>query len=428
MKNSTIYIIVSLGILVIAVTFYILYAWMSKAFDQQEKRFSQTVQVALIEVAKKSSGNENYELPQINPVKKLAPDYYLVNIGDKIDAGILEFYLVNEFEKMGIKTDFEYAVYDCNTDKMIYGNYVSSDKTAAKKKSLTVFPKHEGLVYYFVVRFPEYTRYTLSSVRFLTGVSILSILFLIFMAYAIFIILYQMRFSQLQKDFINNMTHEFKTPISSVSLAADSIQLDEKIRGDAKLSRYVAMIKNQNQKLNILVEKVLHLAMAEKRSFKLQKKEILLDEFLSSVVSDIQLKLQSGGNISYSANNQNIKIWADEIHFFNIVHTLIDNAIKYSTDNPEISVGSEQSGNCVIISVSDNGIGIDKKFYRKVFQKFFRIPTGNVHNVKGYGIGLYYVKKISRKHGWDTILESESGKGTTIKLIIKNFCSNDKNK
>lgn len=417
MKRRTIYIIICLGIFVIGLTFYLFYVWMTKAYDQQEKKFSQSVQVALIEVVKKISDKNDNELPQVNPVKKISPDYYVVDIEKDIDCCVLEFYLTNEFEKMGIQTDFEYAIYDCSSDIMVYGNYISFKSNYKHVKSTEVFNKHEGLVYYFVVRFPEYTSYTMSSIKFLSGFSILSILFLVFMAYTIFIILYQIRFSELQKDFINNMTHEFKTPISSISLATDRIiAFADK---SESILKYSDIIRDQNKKLNTIVERVLQIAVTEKKSFKLFKKTIEPDGFIKQIVLDTREKL-NGGNVSFDSGLNGTKIEADEIHFLNLFYTLIDNSIKYSGKSPDISIKTENfSNSSVLISISDKGTGIEKKYHKKIFQKFFRVPTGDVHNIKGYGLGLYYVKKICKEHRWKLLFESEKGAGTTIKLLIK---------
>lgn len=419
MKTRTVYIIVSLGIVVIALTFYLFYAWMTKAYNQQEKKFGQSVQIALIEVVKKLSVNRSNELPQFNPVKKIAPDYYVVDIENKIECDILEFYLKNEFEKMAILTDFEYGIYDCFSERMIYGNYVSYKNNHTNYKTSFDFPKQNGLVYYFVIRFPRYTHYTISSIKFLTGFSILSLLFLIFIAYTIAVILYQMRFSQQQKDFINNMTHEFKTPISSVLLAAERISCEAVIKENDILIKYVDIIRDQNRRLNTLVERVLQIANAERRTYKLTLNKIQLNEILSSIIDTIRKEHPKGIFKIESANND-VEVFADEIHFINVIHTILDNSIKYSNQNPEIVIHTrEVSNQFVLLSISDKGIGLEKKYHKKVFQKFFRVPTGDVHDVKGYGLGLYYVKKISKKHGWKIGLESEKGKGTKINLLLR---------
>jgi two-component system, OmpR family, phosphate regulon sensor histidine kinase PhoR len=417
MKNRAIYTIVFLGISVIILTFYLFYAWMIKAFDLQEKKFSQSVQVSLIEVVKKLSGKKGSGLPQYNPVKKISPDYYVVDIENYIECDILEFYLTNEFEKMAILTDFEYGIYDCSSDKMIYGNYISLRNKKSVDKPLTEFHKQDGLVYYFVLRFPQYTRYTISSIKFLTGFSLLSVLFLAFIAYTILVVLYQMRFSQMQKDFINNMAHEFKTPISSIALATERIYEDEMISKKPNLLKYIAIIREQNLRLNNLVGKVLQIAVAEKKMFELSKKRVELNNFIKSAINGSMPKMPQGAEIEFEQKNE-IEIEADEVHLMNIIQTLIDNSLKYSTQNPKIKIITEIQNGKVLISVLDKGIGMEKKYHKKIFRKFFRIPTGDIHNVKGYGLGLYYAKKVCKKHGWKIKVESTPGEGTTVKIII----------
>jgi len=232
-----------------------------------------------------------------------------------------------------------------------------------------------------------------------------------------FIIMRQKRLSEMQKDFINNMTHEFKTPISTIKISADVFLKNDLIQNDQRLSRYAQIIKDQNQRLNMQVEKVLQLAKIERDGFSLKKEPVNLHELLTEITASAQVRLgEVKGKLitSFMATEPNIK--ADRLHLNNILYNLIDNAIKYSYENPEVKLNTRNEGNKLIISIQDNGIGISKENEQRVFDKFYRVPTGDVHNVKGFGLGLFYVKNICDAHDWDLQLNSQIGKGTKIEV------------
>jgi len=223
----------------------------------------------------------------------------------------------------------------------------------------------------------------------------------------------------LQKDFINNMTHEFKTPISSIKIAADVLSSNPSVREDSRLKRYAAIITEQNQRLNNQVEKVLNIARLEKDNFKLNKETIDLNVTLSNIVENESLRL-TDGNIKLNFGDDKMEIFADPLHFTNVITTVLDNAIKYSPENPEIIISAELRNNLTIIKIKDNGIGIEKEKLKHIFDKFYRVSTGDVHNVKGFGLGLFYVKNICNSHGWIIDAQSEIGKGTTFIIKIPN--------
>jgi two-component system phosphate regulon sensor histidine kinase PhoR len=214
------------------------------------------------------------------------------------------------------------------------------------------------------------------------------------------------------------MTHEFKTPISSINISADVISNPDIIKTPERLKSYGAIIKQENNRLNKQVEKVLQIAGIEKSGFELKMEEVDLREIIDNVVSNCTSnnKLREA-RIVAKIESEDLIIQADRLHITNILHNLLDNAIKYADKQPEIKVSAIKSNKKIIIGVEDNGPGISREFQKRVFQKFFRIPTGNVHNVKGFGLGLYYVRNICRAHHWEISLESEAGNGS--KFIIE---------
>ena len=227
----------------------------------------------------------------------------------------------------------------------------------------------------------------------------------------------QKRLSELQKDFINNMTHEFKTPISSIKIASDFLANNDNVKEDSRLNRYIQIIREQNQRLNEQVEKVLNVARLEKDSIELKKEIFELNKTLEDIIKNESLKLKQG-NISFKNSKEKININADKLHFVNVVANMIDNAIKYSNEKPIVELSVVDAGKDVLLGIKDHGIGIDKESQKKLFDKFYRVSTGNVHNVKGFGLGLFYVKNICKAHGWTLQLESEPGVGTEFIITI----------
>jgi two-component system phosphate regulon sensor histidine kinase PhoR len=392
--------------------------WLLKTWDIKDKEFDQTVNIVLRNVASRMAKYNKTLLPKSNLVVRRSSNYYAVNINSAIDAGLLEQYLLQEMSKQSLNIDFEYAVYDCSSEELVYGNYCSFDRITEKEmKRNKRLPKFNDLIYYFVVRFPKRESFLLANRTMAITVSSLSILAIGFFLYSIWVIMEQKRLSELQKDFINNMTHEFKTPISSIKIAADFLANDQYLRNDPRLGRYIQIIKDQNVRLNDQVEKVLNVARFEKESIELKREIIELNKVLEDTISNESLKLKMG-SISYVASGKQVYVSADKLHFVNVVANMIDNAIKYSGENPEVHISLNDVGNNVLLKIKDNGIGIDKESQKKLFNKFYRVSTGNVHDVKGFGLGLYYVKNICVAHNWQIQVYSEPGKGTEFTITI----------
>ncbi len=393
---------------------------LASAYDIKDNEFDQTVRVALYQVAEKLSIVNKSKLPKKDLVQRKSANYYAVNINDVIDANILEDFLIREFEARGVNTDFEYAVYDCQSQDMVYGNYCKLSDLEETKQTQDVLPKFDHLIYYFVVGFPSRESYLLSSLWQHILYGLITILALIFFIYSMWVILQQKKLSELQKDFINNMTHEFKTPISSIKIAANVLKNDAAILNNERLQKYGQIIIDQNDRLNEQVEKVLNLARLEQDSLKLNIQSFNVLEVLQTIVNSENLKVkeQGKGAIALSGLQDTWMIKADKLHFSNVVHNMLDNAIKYCADVPRVMVFTYKKGNDLAIDIKDNGIGIKKEHFENLFKKFYRVPTGNVHDVKGFGLGLYYVLNICKAHGWDIRVDSELDAGSTFTITI----------
>lgn len=390
--------------------------WTKEAFSVEEKKFSQRAHVALLEVAKKLYQGTNQELPGKNPVQKISNDYYIVNIDNDFEPEILEFYLISEFKKMNITTDFEYAMYNCQSDEMVYGNYISLSEKKRTKHSVD-FPKHKNLVYYFAIRFPNETSYLFSSLRFWFVLSIALIVILLVYVYSIFTLLQQKKYSDLQRDFINNMTHEFKTPLSSILIASNYLIKQNPILQDEKLEKYTHIIIDQSNKLNQHIEKILSVAKSDNAPLVLDKKMLNVLPILKAVIENSTLK-HPETQIEIKTDLATVTIEADEFHFTNLVYNLLDNAIKYSENKPEIYITIAKVGKYLQFDFTDNGIGIDSKNIPFVFDKFYRIPSQKSNEVTGFGLGLYYAKKVCDLHHWKITVKCNPKKGCTFSLLI----------
>ncbi|MBK6901658.1 MAG: HAMP domain-containing histidine kinase [Saprospirales bacterium] len=418
MKNSTIIRVVLVGALAIISIIGVQTYWVLNTWSVKEKEFRERVVVALLNVAKEFEKLGN-QIPAYDLVTQVTTNYYVVNINDVINANNLQFFLRRELEAVGLTEGFEYGIYDCATNKMVYGEYITNSVTDTALVRNTDLPIYDKFTYYFGVRFPNRTNQILSSMGLTVTFSALLLLTILFFLYSIFVILRQKQLSEMQKDFINNMTHEFKTPISTIKISADVFLNNPIVQSDKRLLQYAAIIQDQNQRLNNQVEKVLQLARIEGDNFRLAPEDLNLHELLEDILPSLRMKIEElGGTLNAQLLALNPEITADRLHLSNIIHNLLDNAIKYCNGAPQVEVKTESKGKNLSLVVSDKGIGIPQEFQHKVFEKFYRVPTGNVHNVKGFGLGLFYIKSICQAHGWKVELESEAGSGTTICILI----------
>lgn len=233
-------------------------------------------------------------------------------------------------------------------------------------------------------------------------------------------ILTQKKLSELRSDFISNMTHEFKTPIATISLACQAMNDPDMMGGDTTQSApFIKMISDENQRLSLLVERILQSAVMDRGELKLKKEALNLNEIIHEVVHNAKFRVKSlGGTIDLIIPTELMEIHADRMHFANVISNLVDNGIKYSEDVPFVTVEVKKEGNTIWISVKDKGIGISKEHISKIFDKLYRIPTGNLHNVKGFGLGLSYVKAIAELHGWNVTVKSTIGEGSVFTIKI----------
>ena len=271
------------------------------------------------------------------------------------------------------------------------------------------------------IHFPDMNSYIMSSIRFMIPAIVFTVVLLITFIFTIVVIFRQKRYTEIKNDFINNMTHELKTPISSISLAAQMLNDDSVSKSQQMQKHLGGIINDESKRLRFLVEKVLQMSMFDRKSVSFKKKELDLNELLEQIASTFSLRVEhTGGKIYTEIEAVDSAIYVDEVHFQNAITNLMDNAVKYrKPDEPlDLYLRTWNEKGRLCFSIRDTGLGIKKENVRKIFDKFYRVHTGNVHDVKGFGLGLAYVKRIIDLHEGEIKCESELGKGTTFTISL----------
>ncbi|MFC5191503.1 sensor histidine kinase [Algoriphagus aquatilis] len=340
---------------------------------------------------------------------------------NRLDTAEVRRMLKNQLKEKGIIEAFELAIQ--NDEGQLVGVGTITDPLLIKNQGVQskLFPNDIlGKENFLYVYFPEKGSHVFRQVWLPISSSIVFILVIIFcFVYAIKVIIRQKALSDIKNDFINNMTHEFKTPLATVSLAVEALQDPELSNQDKFRARYLGIIKDENKRLVSQVEKVLQAAALDKNDFKLKLETIHLAELLESTVEHISLQVESkGGKIEFQNLLKNPEIEGDAFHLTHIFNNLLDNANKYSKESPKIKVVAKDDQDQVIVTIQDQGIGMSKEAVKKIFDKFYRVPTGNVHDVKGFGLGLSYVKTMLEAHKGGIYVQSEPGKGSTFTINL----------
>ncbi|WP_332453596.1 HAMP domain-containing sensor histidine kinase [Chryseobacterium aquaticum] len=413
MEIKKLNIIITIGLVAIIGILVAQLLWTRQAYNLENRKFNQKVNIALMEVVDKmSEGKTSFTE---NPVQIVANDYYVVNINNEFHPSVLEHYLKTEFTRFQINTDYVYALYNCHSDQMIYGKYISSHQEEPSEKVIK-FPKHKNLTYYFSIRFPDKTTYLISSLRFWYLLTFALIIILLVYVYSIYTIIQQKKFSELQRDFINNMTHEFKTPLSSILLATEALNKQEIVKENSKLQTYTSIIINQSNTLNNHIEKILNIAKNDSAGLSLKTEKIQLLPFIQEIAESMK---QKNENLRIEVSvESNTSVMADKFHFTNILYNILDNSIKYCETQPNIIISSIKDSKGLYLEFKDNGMGIPDKSIPHIFDKFYRVNTKKSDEINGFGLGLFYVKKIVQQHHWKIFVENNKDTGITTTLFF----------
>ena len=360
---------------------------------------------------------------QVNNQMRLFQDMFDVfspglNKSYTIKPKELDTIIQNELVKSGIKTKFKYALVKNN--RITY----ASDKNALQDLALSPFKTplltKSNNKTVLVMDFPSQKSFIIKQMSIMLISSFVLLSFIVFcFSYAINVIFKQKQLAEMKNDFINNMTHELKTPIATISLASEALNEDEISKNSNQRARFLNVIQQENHRLKNQVEKVLQFAKLDKDDVILQKAEIDIHVLLEDVISAMKVLCdEKNAQISTSLNAKNTNIYADSIHIENIFRNIIDNSLKYSDSKPDILISTQNIQNGIELTFKDNGIGISKADQDKVFEKFFRVHTGNIHDVKGFGLGLSYVQKIMQMHKGNVQIKSDLGQGATFTLFL----------
>lgn len=340
-------------------------------------------------------------------------------IQERVTNEMIQKLLFEELNEYGVKTPFEFNVYSNGL-----ATKIKSERFRYEKKStysIPIFIDNDGNnKYQLLLTFPQKKKFLFSE---LIGICILSIIFtlIIIIAYASALnqLIKQRQISLIKTDFINNMTHEFKTPIATINLALDAIKNPKIIDDKEKVLRYLQMIKDENKRMHAQVENVLRISKLEKKELDINKESANIHDIIEDAIEHVNLIVDDrNGTITTHFDANRTSVLLNDVHFTNVIVNILDNAIKYSPEEPVIDIYTENVKDFVIVKIKDQGSGMSKVAQKRIFEKFYREHTGDLHNVKGHGLGLAYVKRIIEDHNSQIFVESEKGKGSTFVIKV----------
>ncbi|MCD6091774.1 MAG: HAMP domain-containing histidine kinase [Bacteroidales bacterium] len=345
-----------------------------------------------------------------------------VFVENRISTQLIDSLLQREFRAANINTKYEFGVYNPSRNKLVLqksGKYPKALLSSRFRYFLfpgDIFSQHDSLMLYF----PYEQQFLITRLWVLLFISFFLISAIIFsFTYVVSTVFRQKKVSEMRNDFINNMTHEFKTPISTISLACEALSDKDIVKTNGFYESYIKVISEENGRLSGMAEKILQSARFQKGEIILKMENINIHEALNDAISKINLQIEKkGGVIHTDLNATHTIIQADRVHITNIIFNLLDNANKYTPWAPIIHISTKTIGQGILFTIKDNGVGISKSNQKRVFEKLYRVPTGNIHNVKGFGLGLSYVKTIVEKHNGKITLESELKKGSSFSVYL----------
>lgn len=407
MKNRHLRIVIVWGTVVLSCLIVVQIYWFTKAFNVAEKQFDHSVQMALKKVADTMSMNPN--------IKKLSSSFFFVDTRSVLDDAELNHQLKKEFEIRDLGISYEVGIYRADDDTLVHGNYIEATQKKLLSEDAGQFRSYSGQKN-FAVYFPQKKSYLAAQLDIWIFSTVMLLLMMGFFAYAIVSLLREKRFAELKNDFVNNMTHEFKTPVTNISIAAEILR--QKYGDKEEANVYLNILLKENEKLRQKIEQVL---TGSKMEYQKRPAFAAMDvhELIKDCAEAFQLKIQErNGNMNLELNAQSQYIVGDREMLAQALNNIIDNAEKYSPRQPQITVRTIDNGKDIEIVVMDKGIGISNNTKARVFEKFFRVPTGNVHSVKGFGLGLSFVKSVIRKHRGYIRLFSVLNQGTEVRIVL----------
>lgn len=445
MNGKTINVVIIMGILSILSILLVQIYWIKGTTKAQKvavslqqkkdslnlRQFEEKVRVALRNVVEEISTLAADSSDLYGAVKQQSSNYFMVDVDEDLHPFFLEQLLKRNFYAHGIAENFQYGIYDCFNDSIVYGNLIrfSRDSLYAPIASDSIGITSPGLPWkkdghYFTIFFPEKENDLAGDIIIDENSPWIYLFIVVGLVFAFFgfstaVILKQKKISEIKTDFINNMTHELKTPISTIGLSSETLLREDFSKDTERLKQYASIIYKENKRLENQVERVLNIAQLYKDEVALKKEDVDIHEIIEEATDSFKFgQLPDGGSIVLQLNAKDFILRVDRVHVTNVIFNLLDNALKYSKEIPDIKVSSFNENGGLKLIFEDKGVGIKKENIKHIFEKFYRVSTGNVHDVKGFGLGLFYVKLVVENHNGMINVKSQINEGTTFTVWL----------
>ncbi len=420
-RRSIFFTIIIMSVALVGLMGTLIY-WIRNATEVKESTFRNSANEVVRQVVSKIESLEKKKAQVMNPFEGMLNFTRHLPYETFLTPNSLDSLIFLELNRKGLDTKFEFMIWRSENDSIIM-------EMSSRFRKEWMQKSHAGQIFpndiyttpeYLLIYFPHEKQFLLTELWGMIVVSMLLIIIIVYsFAYTITTIFRQKKISEMKNDFINNMTHEFKTPISTISLACEALTDKNILKSEELSENYINIIIEENKRLGGMAEKILQTAVLDKGEFKMKKENINLHDVISDVVKNIKIQVEiKDGVIIRNLGAKHPVIAGDKVHLTNLIYNLLDNANKYSPRRPVIKVNTENSSNGIILIIEDNGIGISKAEQKKIFEKLYRVPTGNIHEVRGFGLGLNYVKAIVMEHKGKISLESEINKGSKFKVFL----------
>jgi two-component system, OmpR family, phosphate regulon sensor histidine kinase PhoR len=396
--------------------------WITNASSVKEATFRSAVNEVVTRIIYNIERLEKNKAVQINQYERMLNFTRHLPYETFITSRQLDSLISLELNLKGIDTKFVFGIYKPENETFLlenspkYRRELISNGYANQLFRSDIFSTPEYLLIYF----PNEKQFLLTELWAMILISMSLIIIIVYsFAYTVTTIFRQKKLSEMKNDFVNNMTHEFKTPISTISLACEALRDKDIRKKEEFFENYINVIQDESRRLAGMSEKILQTAVLDKGQFKMKRERINLHEIISEVIKNIMIQVEiKDGVITKNFAAVTPFIMGDRVHLTNLVYNLLDNANKYSPKRPVIKISTENTANGIIMTIEDNGIGISKTEQKKIFDKLYRVPTGNIHDVRGFGLGLSYTKSIVEEHHGKISLESEINKGSKFKVFL----------
>jgi two-component system phosphate regulon sensor histidine kinase PhoR len=408
MRNVHLARIILFGAVVLVCLMIVQLYWFNSAFDVAERQFDHTVQVALKKVADSVSDEAE--------VKKLSSNFFFVATASKLDSEKIGSMVVHEFDLRSLDLDYELGVYNAEDDTLVYGKYVDASGKKWFDSRFHASVAETGTDKNFAVYFPSKKSFLVGQLGIWIFSTIILLLMMLFFAFAIASLLRERKYAELKSDFINNMTHEFKTPVTNINIAAEILR--KKFGGQESADRYIDILLKENEKLRQKIDTVL---LGSSTDYQTNFSMVKLDvhQLISECAEAFEMKVEERqGSLRLEFLAASATVLGDRDLLLHAISNVIDNAEKYSAHKPDILVRTRDHEKVIEIDIVDRGMGIPSDLTSRVFEKFFRIKTGDVHNVKGFGLGLNFVRNVIKSHKGHISLSSEVNQGTEVRIFL----------